>query len=247
LLHIDFQGKAVDDVRQHLSFGERNAFAIVLFMYDVLKSKPELVVLDDPISSFDKNKKYAIVDMLFRKEKSFRGKTVLMLTHDFEPIVDMVYHHRGRFEVPIATFLENTNGALIEKPVGRGDIFTFLEICQENTVRSNNDITRLVYIRRKLEIVDDKGLAYNVISNLLHKRTQPILLSDGGRAMTSDEIQEGIAAIGAEGLQLEYAGTLAQVCDDAFLRSTYSSTASNYEKLHLFRVFSEGKDVGTGS
>jgi ABC-type molybdate transport system ATPase subunit len=44
-------------------------------MYDVLKAKPDLIVLDDPISSFDKNKKYAIIDMLFRKEKSLRGKT----------------------------------------------------------------------------------------------------------------------------------------------------------------------------
>ena len=62
-----------------------------------LKNKPGLIVLDDPILSFDTTKKYAIVDMLFRKEKWFKGKTVLLLTHDFEPIIDMVYYHTDKF------------------------------------------------------------------------------------------------------------------------------------------------------
>ena len=114
LIHKDIVD-SVSDVKNHLSFGERNAFALVLFMYDTLKENPDLIILDDPISSFDKNKKYAIIDMLFRKEKSFRNKTVLMLTHDFEPIIDMLHHHRDRFELPIAHFLENNNGLLSEK------------------------------------------------------------------------------------------------------------------------------------
>ena len=46
----------IQTVNEHLSYGERNAFALVLFMYSVLKEDPDLVVLDDPISSFDGNK-----------------------------------------------------------------------------------------------------------------------------------------------------------------------------------------------
>ncbi len=121
LIHKDIPD-TVTDVKEHLSFGERNAFSIVLFMYDALKSNTDLVILDDPISSFDKNKKYAIIDMLFRREKCLRNKTVLMLTHDFEPIIDMVYHHRDRFEIPAASFLENNNGNLIEKVIGKEKI-----------------------------------------------------------------------------------------------------------------------------
>ena len=73
-------------------FGERNAFAIVLFMYEVLSTNPDLIILDDPISSFDKNKKFAILEMLFRRESAscLKNKTVLMLTHDVEPIIDTV-------------------------------------------------------------------------------------------------------------------------------------------------------------
>src|SRR5690606_25225559 len=60
----------VTEVKSRLSFGERNAFALVLFMFQALKEKADLIILDDPISSFDKNKKYAIMDMLFSKGKS---------------------------------------------------------------------------------------------------------------------------------------------------------------------------------
>jgi hypothetical protein len=34
-------------------------------MYEVISKNPDLVVLDDPISSFDDNKKYAIMHTLF--------------------------------------------------------------------------------------------------------------------------------------------------------------------------------------
>jgi wobble nucleotide-excising tRNase len=86
LKHNDFVEGNIDNARLQLSYDERNAFTLVLFMFEVIKSNPELVTLDDPTSSFDKNKKYVIIDMLFRGKKSLRGKTVLMLTRDFDPI-----------------------------------------------------------------------------------------------------------------------------------------------------------------
>ena len=44
------------------------------------------------ISAFDEKKKFAIIRRLFDNKKlSFRDKTVLMLTHDFQPIIDYVH------------------------------------------------------------------------------------------------------------------------------------------------------------
>lgn len=62
--HID-ANEHLSNATQHLSYGERNAFSIVLFMYDCLANNPDLIILDDPISSFDKTKKYAIMEQLF--------------------------------------------------------------------------------------------------------------------------------------------------------------------------------------
>lgn len=57
-------------------------------MYSALKEEPDLIVLDDPISSFDGNKKFAILDMLFKNKESLRGKTVILLTHEFSTVID---------------------------------------------------------------------------------------------------------------------------------------------------------------
>ena len=78
--------------RNRLSYGERNALALALFMFSALKEKADLIVLDDPISSFDNNKKFAIVDLLFLRgaDECFRGKTVVMLTHDMGPVIDVM-------------------------------------------------------------------------------------------------------------------------------------------------------------
>lgn len=73
LLHKDLTGH-IDSASKHLSYGEKNAFALVLFMHQVLSENPDIIVLDDPISSFDKNKKFAILYELFRGKASLRAR-----------------------------------------------------------------------------------------------------------------------------------------------------------------------------
>ena len=106
----------------HLSWGEKHAFALVLFMFDAISRNAEPVILDDPISSFDSNKKYAIINRLFKtgdRENSLYRRTVLMLTHDFEPVIDYVQVGAGRQDATAisATYLENINGRLRCTPV----------------------------------------------------------------------------------------------------------------------------------
>lgn len=217
-------------------------------MYDALKTNPDLIVLDDPISSFDKNKKYAIIDMLFRKGKSFSGKTLLMLTHDFEPIIDMVCHHRDRFDIPAAYFMENFKGQVKEKEVKKENIVTFLEICETNTKGDVNRITKLVYLRRKYEILNDRDKAYNLLSNLLHKRDEPIIKSEIDRKMTSEEIEEASKRIRNDsGFDFDYGQMLKAVKDNEYLKRLYKETECNYEKLHIYRVLCADRAEGIGS
>lgn len=243
LLHNDIQHE-ITDVKEHLSFGERNAFSLVLFMYDALKHSPDLVILDDPISSFDKNKKYAVIDMLFHKEKSLKGRTVLLLTHDFEPIIDMMHHHRDRFEIPNASFLENNHGNLVEKEIQRADIQTFVEINESNiTELSDQMINKLVYLRRLYEIKNAKGYGYQLISNLMHKRETPEL-KDGSinRDMTPDEIISGKEEIQDSISDFDYSNMFEIVSDDDEMKKIYLATENNYEKLHIYRIIFDNRD-----
>lgn len=247
LIHLD-AGAAVGEAKNHLSFGERNAFALVLFMFDSLKTSPDLIILDDPISSFDKNKKYAIIEMLFRGERSFKGKTVLLLTHDFDPIVDMVLHHSDRFVKPYATFIENAKANVSEKEITKGDIKSFIEINLENVKLPIHEINKLVYLRRYYEVMKHKGLEFDVLSNLFHKRRE-LTLNDNGtvRAMTDEEITVGVEAIKTKVPNFDYTSLLDLTLDDLSMKRLYETTSNNYEKLHIYRLIFDDKELDIDS
>lgn len=242
LIHDDLSNE-VKNATDHLSFGEKNAFALVLFMYDALKAQPNLIILDDPISSFDKNKKYAIIDMLFRKNDSFKDKTVLLLTHDFEPIVDMIHHHRDRFKIPTAAFLENNSGELIEKLIERSDIQTFIELIHNNISEAEDNIQKLVYLRRLYEITNNKNMEYHIISSAIHKKSVPEFKSETNmRVMTTEEIENGEIEIRKHIADFDYNHIVSRINDDSVMKALYLSSSNNYEKLHMFRMIFDDKE-----
>jgi wobble nucleotide-excising tRNase len=55
----------VRDAVDSLSYGERNAFSLALFALQATSKPGGIVVLDDPISSFDIDKRFGILYMLF--------------------------------------------------------------------------------------------------------------------------------------------------------------------------------------
>jgi len=235
----------VTDVKAHLSYGERNAFALVLFMYQTLKDCPDLIILDDPISSFDNNKKYAIMEMLFKGQGSFQGKNVVMLTHDFDPIIDLIHTSciRCRFNpVPVAAFLSNNNGQLIEKSIEPHDIKSFIEIADQNIGGNTDEINKLIYLRRKLEALGDKGLAWQLLANVFHPdRITPTLQSGTSyRAMTSEEIQTATALIENSIPGFEYNRVYARAHDLSQMIPLYKTLRSNYEKIQLYRIINHG-------
>lgn len=235
----------VTDVRSHLSYGERNAFALVLFMYQALKDNPDLIVLDDPISSFDLNKKYAIMEMLFQGKGSLQGKNVVMLTHDFDPVIDLIHTAciRCRFNpAPVASFVRNSNGQLTEKPITQYDIKSFLEIADLNISGHADEINKLIYMRRKLEVLGDKGIAWQMLSNVFHPGRVVPTIQDGTahRAMTAEEIAAATATISESVPGFDYDRVYARAHDHAEMISLYNSLQSNYEKIQLYRIINHG-------
>lgn len=229
----------IDNVALHLSYGEKNAFALILFMFDVLKRSPDLIILDDPISSFDKNKKFAIINMLFRGKYNLVNRTVLMLTHDFDPIVDMIYNLPSHFQPkPKAYFIENINGVMTEKEISKSDIKTFLEIVKENIKDLDNDINKLIYLRRLYEINNDKGEPYQLLSNVFHKnREKPLFIDEGQpREMTDAEINNAEVEIKKWIPGFSYTTIYALISNLEFMLVIYKAPCSNYEKLQLYRI-----------
>lgn len=234
---------ALNDAAAHLSFGEKNAFALVLFMYECLSKKPDLIILDDPISSFDRNKKFAIIEMLFRGSGSFHGKSVLMLTHDIEPITDMIktLAHKFNSPSPTAYFLQSKAGVLSEVEITKSDIMSFSQVCTDNIAARSEDIIRLIYLRRYYEILDDKGMEYQLLSNLFHKRATPEINAAGGsHPMTQEEMDAASVSIKTKVPSFDFTSILGRMNDAKNMVSVYQSTDNNYEKLQLFRIINNG-------
>ena len=189
-LHLKFgdTGTTISGVKSHLSFGERNAFALVLFMYQAVYNQANFIILDDPISSFDTNKKFAILEMLFIRGGSLRGKTTLLLTHDFEPVIDTVYNHPGFFDrPPAAYFMENINGVLTERIIQKENILSSMKVAKENIQTAPHIVSKLIYLRRFVEITEGKRVTWHFLSNLFHKRAVPMIGADE-REMSAEEI-----------------------------------------------------------
>ncbi|MEG2437696.1 MAG: hypothetical protein RSB17_05970 [Cetobacterium sp.] len=233
----------IENVKEHLSYGERNAFAIVLFMYEVLKENPDLIILDDPISSFDRNKKYAIIDALFRGTKSLKGKTVVMFTHDFEPVLDIAYNLKRNFTpTPTVNFIQNKSNILNEISIEKPDILSCQKVALENIKNLPENINKLIYLRRYKEIEDDKSNTYALLSSLFHKRPTPNKQNnDGTYEMTAEEIQSGVDEIRKFISDFDYSNEYTKIIDDKYLVMLYETASNNYEKLQIYRILTENK------
>lgn len=92
---------------QHLSFGERNAFAEVLFMYKCIANNSNLIILDDPTSSFIKIKSSPFTDTVqARGKRASKGAEVI----DAELIIDTIRSVRCQFNNKVsAAYLKLLN------------------------------------------------------------------------------------------------------------------------------------------
>lgn len=221
--------------KQSLSYGEKNAFALVLFMYDAIRENPDIIILDDPISSFDQNKKYAILNKLFLEQHSLMNKTVLLLTHDFSVVIDCVYNFADRFH-PKASFLENVQGNLNEKEIRKTNILSFKSIALQNA-QSPNAAVSVAYLRRLLEFEGEANMGYQLLSNLIHKREVPMLkVSDAFREMTQQEIDEGTADIRKIAPTFNYVSCVKELRDYTAMIALYNSLSNGYEKMQVYRM-----------
>lgn len=251
LRHEDAAGHIVN-ATSHLSYGERNAFAMVLFMYDVRSKEPDLVILDDPVSSFDRTKKFAILHQLFHGRESIRGFTTMLLTHDLEPAIDVVVNGTsGQFSAskPVVDFLKTSNGILSERRIVRNDIMTFSEICRVNIQESCDDLIKCVYLRRLYEVMGQRGLEYEMLSSLLHCRINPTCKDQHGtqRELSSDEMLLASVEIRKHIPEFDYNCIVQQARDKVKLIASYWATSVGYEKLQIFRVLSEVSKIGTAT
>lgn len=228
----------ITSANEHLSYGERNALALSLFMFSAIKENPDLIILDDPISSFDGNKKFALLNMLFLGKKSLKNRTVLLLTHDFNTVIDIIHTLPHKFSpAPVGAFLSTNEGVLREQVITKDDIKSFKEIALLNIQDNIDNLNKLIYLRRLYEFEGNKGNEWQMLSNLFHKRETPEVHSaTESRTMSEDEINEAIIAIREYIPDFDYHYELRRANNEEELLMVYRNSRSNYEKLQIYRI-----------
>lgn len=240
------EGKGEEDtVPDHLSYGERNALAVALFAAHAKSRSDDLIIMDDPISSFDGNKRYALLHRLFGKEGALCGRTVLFLTHDYQTILLFGKIHHDHLTNHTIRFISNDLGLLCLEEIRSRDLQSFVSLCKCKMVPSNALVTRLVFARRLEELKNGKSCTWNYLSSLLHKLEHPSMKISHSNCieMTEEqkrEAERGLLDIGLTGL--DYGIALAELRDDALMIQNYRQLQSPYEKLGLVRVLYGGNE-----
>lgn len=228
----------ISSAKSHLSYGERNALALALFMFSAIKEDPDMVILDDPITSFDGNKKFALLNMLFLSERCLKNRTVLLLTHDFNTVIDVISTMPYNFNpAPHGAFLSTINGVLEEKEISKANILSFKQIALLNIEADIDILNKEVFLRRLYEAEGNKGLGWNLLSNLFHKREVPTIPDDNAtRNMTASEIADATAEIGQYITGFDYNQQYLRTQNTQTLIDAYHNSGSNYEKLQIYRI-----------
>lgn len=224
----------VEDLKSHLSYGERNSLAIALFSAQVKSEKPDMVVLDDPISSFDQNKKYAILQRLFSKSKGVcKGITSLLLTHDFETLIMIGKVHKALLCDSSCFYARNDCGELSLIPVEDDDFNSAVQ-CFKAIVASDASLPyRVAFARRTVEIAYGKSPAWHVLSSLVHQREIATL---NEQELTDEEWKEAWKQLEEIGFKdFNYQALLAQLGNTDLL-SVYDQAPSPVEKICAFRL-----------
>lgn len=239
LIHQDYK-EHLESASQHLSYGEKNAFALVLFMHQARRENPDLAILDDPVSSFDKTKKFAILNEMFRGKTSLRNSTTLMLTHDIEPVIDVIKSMKKKFQgsKPLVCFLSAKSSDVSEQQITTSDIKTFAQICTENIHSINDEIIKCIYLRRHFEILDNLGLEYNLLSSLFHGRDAPTKNIENEHCkMTNEEIHNATNNVAKHIAGFDYSKILSLIFDREELIRRFQASSIGYDKIQLYRIF----------
>lgn len=242
----DTESVEVSNIRDHLSWGERNALALVLFMFHALSKNADLVILDDPISSFDNYKKYPIIHRLFtsrKADRSFAKKTVLLLTHDSEPLIDFLIVGKPYDTGINAAFLKNKNGTLTECEITKSDFILSVHFYR-NLAKSSEIpfLVRISALRKYIEYTEEdtgNNNCYNLLSSLIHGKPFPDRKVDFENyiILSKEEIASGELVISRYIPNFLYSTAIIELTDkEKFFRS-YEAEERSYCKLVLLRGY----------
>jgi len=230
----------LDGVRHLLSYGEKNAIALLIFaLLNVNKDK--LLILDDPISSYDEEKKYAIYSMLFKKSqlKLSKGNYLIYFTHDFENVIEFI--NNGLYQREIKGYmLTNKLGEIVPQSITKSSINLIKDYYLDIISYTNLHFVKLIYIRKLIElkfITENTLHTYNYISSVVKGNTPSYKTS--GNKLTEDEVSNAIKTINQYDKTYVIDLLIKELELEKLLNAYNQDNIMWFEKTVLFRAIAE--------
>lgn len=226
----------VNEIKNHLSFGEKNALSLIIFGFLAKKQNNDLVILDDPVSSFDENKKYALMYYLFNKTNGFlKDETCLYLTHDIEPIIDFCFAKKNLIEPVISHFY--IDGAIVkDRAITKTDIVSSIIYERDLINSSTEQLFKIIHLRKFCELsgISHSEPIYEVLSNA--EKLRPTMEDRNGHLLDVSTQTTGLSEINKYIPGFNYS-SFAGLYSDSKLISLYEDThINNLEKLFVARI-----------
>lgn len=160
LYHIDDANKLQRE--KGLSSGEKKIISLIFFMLENSKKDFDLIVFDDPVSSYDENRRLSIFTYML---ETLKNRTVLILSHD--QLFAKFAVGRSKKQVGKIEYFDNY-GSINVVPIDKTDFEDINTYIRNQLKVSNNYIQKIINLRFYYEL-NRKGLEYSYLSRILHK------------------------------------------------------------------------------
>lgn len=161
-----------NDRTDNLSYGEKNLIALLLFL---ISDKSKIVIIDDPASSFDDNRRKIIYELLYEFHNE---RTFLVLSHDQVfikyALLGIKSNNNYKSKTGKILYLENHNGICKTKEIESKDfgplnvqVLDFIKVTKMSYYRKIINLRILAEINKSNSKMDK--LIYEYLSAILHR------------------------------------------------------------------------------
>ena len=165
-----------NDRRKSMSFGEKNVVALIMFVLKCKSLADDLVIIDDPASSFDDYRRNQIYGFI---ADELNGHTVLLLSHDsiFAKYALVDTKKSGN-----VIYIENNKDQIRLKQVSKDDFMDFEAYVKDRIISSIDYYQQIINMRLLFE-GSYNSVIYQYLSAIIHMRSKEeidLLLSQKG-------------------------------------------------------------------
>lgn len=147
------------------STGEINLMIFTFSIYQFIASNKEILIVDDPLSSYDISNQYRIMFDLV--EATASGKKVIILSHNIDCVNIANSQHRGTFKYK---YIEKINGILYLKDINLNENDSILNISNLLTYVPCTD-NKDKYFKLLIEREEDLDAPENLVFHYDHSYT----------------------------------------------------------------------------